>query len=86
MSEVVAKRLVESTTNNKMCQNLISKVQAQLNHARVVVRTRVNQIKDLEDRIIKYSGMPKGGSVTKKLLEDKDTKTKSLRLSMNNLD
>lgn len=69
--------------SNKKSITIITKVQAQLNHSKVV-KTRMNEIRNLQDKIIKQSCTLKDGSITMELLEDKDKEIKSLILSMKN--
>ena len=82
----MANILLESIINNKKYQTLIANAQAQLNHGRIVLKTKVNQIKNHDDKIIKQSSMLIDGSIIKKLLEDKGKERKCLTFIMKNLD
>lgn len=85
IGKVVARRMLDSISNNKKSQDLLEKVSKQLYNAKVVLRTRANIIKELEDRIFKQSRKPKDGISLKKLLEEK-TNIKILREIANILD
>lgn len=61
---------------------MLEKVSEQLNITHMVLHTKTDWIKELEEIVIRKSGHPKNNAPLKKLLEEKDKWIKYLQVSL----